>query len=75
MEGPPKLAKKIGTICSRIIHFLQFLYSMNLHDSWLLKHITQERCIWTMGLYAKHLAMGSMLVHRQIKASTIEPYL
>ncbi len=48
---------------------------MNLHDSWQLEHVSQEQRIWTLALYAKHLATGSTLVHRRIKSSTIESYL
>jgi hypothetical protein len=48
---------------------------MRLDDDILLESASLERCNYQMALYAMHLATGSNLRHRTIKASTINDYL
>jgi hypothetical protein len=48
---------------------------MNLHDDWVMEHVTHDRRIWTLALYAAHLATGSTLMCKSIRAATIETYI
>jgi hypothetical protein len=67
--------KTAGTHRSRQIHYLLFALAMKLDDDLLLENVPLERCNYQMALYAMHLATGSNLRHRAIKASTINHYL
>eukprot|EP00980_Cylindrotheca_fusiformis_P025949 scaffold14967_cov111-Cylindrotheca_fusiformis.AAC.1 len=75
MGGPPKASKELGTIHSRRIHYFVFCHSLKLTDDWLLAHVSQERRIWQLALYAAHLASGQGLYCQQLKANTIKAYL
>jgi hypothetical protein len=48
---------------------------MKLDDDIFLEEVSLERCNYQMAMYAMHLATGSNLRHRTIKASTINDYL
>jgi hypothetical protein len=48
---------------------------LKLRDDWLLENQPQERANWQLAMYATHLATGSTLHCRSIKASTIAAYL
>ena len=48
---------------------------MKLDDDILLETATLDRCNYQMATYAMHLATGSTLRHRSIKAATICDYL
>jgi hypothetical protein len=48
---------------------------MKLTDDILLEFATIKRCNWQLALYATHLATGSNLVCRSIKAVTISAYI
>lgn len=48
---------------------------MNLTDDWLLEHQHQDRANFQLAMYATHLATGSTLHFRNVKASTIAGYL
>ena len=52
-----------------------FCFDMNLTDDWTLASQPQERANYQLALYATHLATGSTLFNRSIKASTINLYL
>jgi hypothetical protein len=67
--------KAARTIRSRRIHYFIFCYTLNLTDDWTLEHQSQERANYQLALYATHLATGSTLHCRSLKASTIASYL
>jgi hypothetical protein len=46
-----------------------------LTDDWTLEHQSQERANLQLAMYATHLATGSTLMLRSVKASTINSYL
>jgi hypothetical protein len=48
---------------------------MNLHDAWAMEHVSHDRRIWTLAIYAAHLATGSTLMCKSIRAATIETYV
>ena len=48
---------------------------MKLDDDWLLEHQPQERANFQLAMYATHLATGSSLLCKTLKASTINSYL
>ena len=48
---------------------------MKLHDNWVMEHVPHEQRIWTLTLYAAHLATGSTLMCKSICAATIETYV
>jgi hypothetical protein len=48
---------------------------MKLTDDLLLENACIKRCNWQLALYATHLATGTNLVFRSIKAATISQYL
>jgi hypothetical protein len=48
---------------------------MKLTDDWTLVAVSTKRCVMQMALYAAHLATGSSLLCKSIKASTVEKYL
>jgi hypothetical protein len=48
---------------------------LNLTDDWTLANQSQERANYQLALYATHLALGSTLHCRSLKASTIAGYL
>ena len=52
-----------------------FCFDMNLTDDWTLASQPQERANYQLAVYATHLATGSTLFNRSIKASTINLYL
>ena len=52
-----------------------FCYDLKLTDDWTLASQTQERANYQLALYATHLATGSTLYNRSIKAATINMYL
>jgi hypothetical protein len=49
--------------------------AMRLDDDILLERAPLDRCNYQMALYATHLATGSNLRHKTIKAATISHYL
>ena len=52
-----------------------FVARMKLTDDWFLTNVPQTRRIHQFALYAASLAESDNLVHRRIKAATIEKYL
>jgi hypothetical protein len=52
-----------------------FCHDLNLTDDWTLASQSQERANYQLALYATHLATGSTLYNRSIKAATINMYL
>ena len=52
-----------------------FCATLNLTDDWTLASLSQERANVQLALYATHLATGSTLHCRSIKAATINCYL
>ena len=48
---------------------------MKWTDDLFLEHCDERRRTLQLAMYAQHLATGSTLAHRQIKASTIKAYL
>ena len=48
---------------------------MNLTDNWLLDNQSQARANFQLAMYATHLATGSSLLFKTIKANTIAGYL
>ena len=71
-HNSPKVAR---TIRSRRIHYFIFCHTLNLTDDWTLANQSQERANYQLALYATHLATGSSLHCRSLKASTIASYL
>ena len=67
--------KAAWTICSRRIHYFIFCQTLNLTDDWTLANQLQESANYQLALYATHLATGSFLHCRSLKASTIARYL
>ena len=61
MAGPTKLAKDVGTICSRRVHYFIFCYDLKLTDDLLLDRSSQARQNWQMAVYVAHLATGSTI--------------
>jgi hypothetical protein len=49
--------------------------ALNLDDDLLLETVPIERCNYQMAMYAMHLATGSNLRHKTLKAATISSYL
>jgi hypothetical protein len=49
--------------------------AMKLDDDIFLEEVSLDRCNYQMAMYAMHLATGSNLRHKTIKASTINDYL
>ena len=52
-----------------------FCHDLNLTDDWTLATQSQERANYQFALYATHLATGSSIYSRSIKAATITSYL
>jgi hypothetical protein len=52
-----------------------FCHHLKLDDDWILERQHQDRANWQLAMYATHLATGSTLYCRSIKASTIAAYL
>lgn len=75
MAGPTKAAKDVGTIRSRRVHYFIFCHDLKLVDDPLLDRSTQARRNWQMAIYVAHLATGSTIFCRSIRASSIELYL
>jgi hypothetical protein len=75
MSGTPATAKDIRTIRNRRIHYFQFIHAIKLTDDWTLEKTQIKRCNMQMALYAAHLATGSSLLCKSIKAGTVEKYL
>ena len=75
LAGNPASAKVLRTIRSRRLHYLVFCFYMKLDDDWLLEHQPQERANFQLAMYATHLATGSSLLCKTLKASTINSYL
>jgi hypothetical protein len=75
MDHNHNSAKAARTIRSRRIHYFIFCYTLNLTDDWTLANQSQERANYQLALYATHLALGSTLHCRSLKASTIAGYL
>ena len=75
LAGNPASAKVLRTIRSRRLHYLVFCFHMKLDDDWLLEHQPQERANFQLAMYATHLATGSSLLCKTLKASTINSYL
>ena len=71
-HNSPKAAR---TIRSRRIHYFIFCHTLKLDDDWTLATQPQERANYQLALYATHLATGSSLHCRALKASTIASYL
>ena len=75
MAGKPASAKVLRTLRSRRLHYFMFCHDLNLTDDWTLASKSQERANYQLALYATHLATGSTLYNRSIKAATINMYL
>ncbi|KAI2502459.1 hypothetical protein MHU86_12035 [Fragilaria crotonensis] len=75
MERNHNSAKTARTIRSRRIHYFIFCHTLNLDDDWTLANQPQERANYQLALYATHLATGSSLHCKSLKASTIASYL
>ena len=75
MENNNNTAKVARTIRSRRIHYFIFCHTVKLTDDWRLKNQSQERANYQLALYATHLATGSSLHCRSLKAGTIRSYL
>jgi hypothetical protein len=69
----PPLPKKLGRFGT--LHYLLFCFTLKLTGDWTLEHQPQERANVQLALYATHLATGSTLHYRSIKAATINSYL
>jgi hypothetical protein len=48
---------------------------MKLTDDWTLATLPIKRCVMQMALHAAHLATGSSLLCKSIKAATVKKYL
>ncbi|KAI2501609.1 hypothetical protein MHU86_12880 [Fragilaria crotonensis] len=75
MAGKPHAPKVARTIRNRRLHYFLFCYHLMLTDDWTLEHQSQERANLQLAMYATHLATGSTLMLRSVKASTINSYL
>ena len=75
MAGKPPSPKVARTIRNRRLHYFLFCYHLKLTDDWLLEDQSQERANLQLAMYATHLATGSTLHLRSIKASTISMYV
>jgi hypothetical protein len=71
----PQTSKQARTLRSRIIHYLQFIYAMNLTDDWFLESVTDERAQYQLAIYVAHLATGSTLYCKQVAVKTMKEYL
>ena len=76
MESNNNTAKAAQTIRSRRLHYFIFCHTVKLTDDWRLQHQSQERANYQLALHAAaHLATGSLLHCRSLKAGTIRSYL
>jgi hypothetical protein len=75
MDSNNNTAKAARTIRSRRLHYFIFCHTVKLTDDWRLRHQSQERANYQLALYAAHLATGSSLHCRSLKAGTIRSYL
>jgi hypothetical protein len=75
MDRNHNSAKVARTIRSRRIHYFIFCHTLKLDDDWTLANQPQERANYQLALYATHLATGSSLHCKSLKASTIASYL
>ncbi|KAI2510867.1 hypothetical protein MHU86_3488 [Fragilaria crotonensis] len=75
LASKPASTKVARTIRNRRLHYFIFCFDMKLDDDWLLENQSQERANFQLAMYATHLATGSSLHCRAIKASTIASYL
>jgi len=57
------------------VHALGLVNGEDGEPDWLLERASKERCIYQMALYAVHLATGSTLQCKSIKADSILRYL
>ena len=48
---------------------------MNLHDDFLLEHVSPKRAARQLAMYAVYLATGNTLFHKTVKSSTVATYL
>ena len=75
LAGKPTSAKSARTVRNRRLHYFLLCHHLNLTDDWLLENQPQDRANVQLAMYATHLATGSTLHFRSIKASTIAAYL
>ena len=75
MTGKPASAKVPRIFRSRRLHYFVFCYDLKLTDDWTLASQSQERANYQLALYTTHLATGSTLYNRSIKAAAINMYL
>jgi hypothetical protein len=75
MDNNNNTANAARTIRSRRLHYFIFCHTVKLTDDWRLQSQSQERANYQLALYAAHLATGSSLHCRSLKAGTIRSYL
>ena len=69
MDSNHHTAKAARTIRSRRLHYFIFCYK------WTLKSQSQETANYQLTLYAAHMATGSLLHCKSLKARTLRSYL